>query len=110
MSADNGVYVLITAAPQSESKQFRVAYASESEIDEAFMNPDYGIRDRKDVETGTEHIDGLNATGVIAVFRHAYVFDDRGQALCKAHDIDNDNETEYGVRELDYSHVAFPAS
>lgn len=86
MSADNGIYILETQGPE-----YRVIEAS------AIENIEYG---------GDES--GWNPKEVRRYFKNAKVFTSRSAALEKAADMEQEYETEYGVKFLRFPHNQFP--
>ena len=86
MSADNGIYILETQGPE-----YRVIEAS------AIENITYG---------GDET--GWNPKEVKRYYQNAEVFTSRSAALEVAADMEQEYETEYGVKFLRFPYKQFP--
>src|SRR5882762_7171151 len=87
MSADNGVYILRTPAPDRDGFEFRVAHA------QAIENAEWPVQAEAD-----EYI--------VATFGDSWVFSRRGRAKAVAHLIHDEIVasgwyTEYGVQVID---------
>lgn len=94
MSADNGIYILVTKKPGSGTeKEYRVVYA------QAIENMEFGsTQEEKDYS-------------LVCSFGNPKtpIFTDRDKALEYAHDMaKNCTILEYGVQEIDYTHREFP--
>lgn len=93
MSADNGIYILVTKKPGSDTeKEYRVAHA------QAIENIDYGTDEDK-MNSLVQYFGGP---------RVGY-FDNRIDAIVYAHNTAQSYSVlEYGVQEIDYSFMEFP--
>lgn len=102
MSADNGVYVLMTKAADG-GVEYRVARAGA--IENIFECPDIFPSEVADADAP----EGLNTDMTRAYFGSREAYRDKALALLAAHDLE-DGSTEYGVRIFDYSSLSFPLS
>jgi hypothetical protein len=110
MSADNGIYVLVTKGPwvkakngrRVPTKEYRVTHAQA--IENITWEPDY-----PDYMTADSV---LNRDKVLKYFGTAPVFTSRTRALLAAADMyeeyDNGFYVEYGIQILNYLDVPFP--
>jgi hypothetical protein len=107
MSADNGVYILVSRGRKTRhgyKKEYRVTHAQA--IENIQWQPGDGII------PGDEEIE-LSPMYVRALFGNARVFTDRriaegyAQRIYDEHTEDG-GVVEYGIRFLDYSHIRFP--
>ena len=101
MSADNGVYILITAGT-GNGLEYRVV--CDQAIENINWEPDYPT-------AGDE--DGLNMAAVIDYFGSCRVFTDVETAEAEAKRIHDEwiadlGVVEYGIVTLDYCHIPFP--
>lgn len=100
MSADNGVYILVTKGSAGK-KEYRVAHAQA--IGNLWYEPDYPSGSREGFSREYAHL----------LFGESRVFTDvklaRGYAerICDEH-LEYGGIVEYGIRVLDYSRFRFP--
>lgn len=94
MSADNGIYILVTKSATSRTgKEYRVIYA------QAIDNMEFG-KTQEEKEYSLVCSFGNPKTALFQV---------RDAAILHAHEMaKNYSYLEYGVREIDYSHREFP--
>lgn len=95
MSADNGIYILRTPAPDGRGFEFRVAHAQAIEI-----------------ATDTDEATADNY--ILATFGRSWVLHRKGRAKAVAHLLNDDfvsrrNDTEYGVQIVEVNRP-FPYS
>lgn len=115
MSADNGIYILVTAGSEEGVREYRVAHAQA--IENLSWQPDimpdtpavscqdeYCEDDHHDVEAG------INSEYARMLFGKSTVFTDRASALGAAADMYElmDGYVEYGICFLDHANVRFP--
>ena len=101
MSADNGVYILITAGSGS-GLEYRVLHTQA--IKNVNWEPDYPT---------VGDTDGLNEAEVINYFGDCHVFTDAQAAEAEAQRIYDKwmsefGTVQYGIVTLDYCHIPFP--
>ncbi len=98
MSADNGIYILVTKGRKRGQKEYRVIHAQA--IENICETPDYPASPQESV---------LDRECVLELFGECRVFTDRkfaeGYAMCME---DQTWFTEYGISFLDFSQVRFP--
>lgn len=90
MSADNGIYILVTMKKNSHDCEYRVAYAH------AIENIDYGTEEDK-------------ANSLVQYFGKSKVYDTETEAIIEAHaKAKNYSVLEYGVQTIDLTPQEFP--